>query len=76
MIQKQINNFVQINCTDNFSTADVTTCLLMDFGYVPGDQKKRIRPNDICVFYNDDCGSGFILDNGQQQFGWKIVAMF
>jgi hypothetical protein len=27
------------------------------------------------VFYNDDCESGFILDDDQQQFGWKIVAM-
>jgi len=54
VVQKQINNFVQINCTDNFNTADVTTRLLMDFGCVPGDQKKRIRPNDIFVFYNDD----------------------
>jgi hypothetical protein len=69
MVQKQINNFVQINCTDNFSTVDVTTRLLMDFGCVPGDQKKLIHPDDICVFYNDDCESGFILDDDQQQFG-------
>jgi hypothetical protein len=40
MVQKQINNFIQINYTDNFSTADVTPRLLMDFEYVPGDQRK------------------------------------
>ena len=40
MVQKQINNFVQINRTDNFSTVDVTTRVLMDFECVPGDQQK------------------------------------
>ena len=68
MLQKQINNFVQINCTDYFSTADVTTRLLMDFGCVPGDQKNLYTVITFVCFYNDACGSGFSLDDDHSQF--------
>ena len=73
MVQKQINDFVQINCTDNFGTADVTTRLLMDFGCVSGDQQNLYTTHDICVIYSVYCESCFILDGDDLQFRWKIV---